>query len=176
MKPATRGKRLLALRIQAKVTKAELSRLAGIERSEVTRLETGANAARTQRMQDALARAYRVSRDDLARYLDGDADLVELLAAQTGHEALETALRFHDGRWSTWSVEAARELARHPDQGLTPSTWVEVLDSIEQALGAIKERFAPRSAEVSRSKGKTRHERITTGAELDEIDADKPST
>lgn len=81
----TLGGRLRLLREALQWTQGEVSRRSadvgghGLQRVEVTHLESGRNLASTKRIRAALARAFGVGEDELFDYLDGQSSLPEFL-------------------------------------------------------------------------------------------------
>lgn len=72
------GTRAKALRERLGLTQDQAAERGGLRRDEVTKVERGTNKASTSRIREGLARAYGVTLDQLAGYLEGSLSLASL--------------------------------------------------------------------------------------------------
>jgi transcriptional regulator with XRE-family HTH domain len=82
-----------ALRKQLDLTQEEVAERSGgmLKRHEISKIESGTNQARSDRVRGGLARAFGLSRDHLASYLEGKIDL-EAVLSLSGHSSGEILL------------------------------------------------------------------------------------
>lgn len=73
------GTRVFRLRKLLGLTQEGLAARAGLRRVEVSKVESGANQARSFAMRSALARGFGVSIEQMAELLDGEVDADSLL-------------------------------------------------------------------------------------------------
>src|SRR5262245_57369043 len=71
------GRRGKALRATLGWTQQTLAERAGIERTEITRLETGGNLATSAALRASLARGFELHYQTMADYLDGAQNLAD---------------------------------------------------------------------------------------------------
>lgn len=111
-----------------------------LRREEIAKLETGKNLASTSRMQEGLAKAYRVPPSALGAYLREDITLDDLVSSPddhhdwTHHGNIESALSYHGDRWSGPTVAAGKSFALLMKDDPQPPEWKEILDKIEASL------------------------------------------
>ncbi len=76
MKTTETGERIRVLRLKLDLTQEQVAEKSGgiLERVEVSKVESGRNQARADRVRRGLATAFGITRDRLAAYLDGDID------------------------------------------------------------------------------------------------------
>lgn len=136
---AARGARVRALRealeaiqpgewSQGKVAE----RSGGLTREEINKIENAGKGLGTERNRAALARAYDLSRDDVAALVDGEMSVEEALRAR-GRRRSAPATFASAPQWAAW-VEAIR--ARHPEWEEDAGLWGE-LGAAEWPFGSI---------------------------------------
>jgi len=133
--------RIRALRKALGMRQADLAAASGgaLDRLYVVRLETGKNQAKTDRVRQGLALAFKLTRDEISDYLDERVSLEELLERRSRRLAPGDSsiplLRNHK-RWPELVAEAKRVRPALRDQtfemlGDSPFVWgpLERLDS-----------------------------------------------
>jgi transcriptional regulator with XRE-family HTH domain len=85
MKTTDTRDRMKAMRKRLNLTQEAVADKSGgvLERVEVSKVESGKNQARADRVRQGFATAFGITRDRLAAYLDGDIDLDEALRPDT---------------------------------------------------------------------------------------------
>lgn len=73
------GERVRALRIARGMTQKQFAALGGLRRTEISRVETGANKASSHATRSALARAFGLSIEDTDALLDGSLSVDEAM-------------------------------------------------------------------------------------------------
>jgi transcriptional regulator with XRE-family HTH domain len=93
MKTTAVGQRIRVMRVRLDLSQDAVAERSGgiLKREEVSKVESGTNQARADRVRRGLAMAFGVTRDRLAAYLDGEIEVDEALrpeavTVQTGRE------------------------------------------------------------------------------------------
>jgi len=138
------GDRAKALRKRRGLTQEEAARRSGVlDRTEIVRIESGANKARTERILSGLARAYSVPQLGLSAYLRGERTIDDLVSGATDEPGytrvgnLESAIAYHEDRWHLATIAAARAMAMSTKTDPPPSEWAVILDRLEKAISSI---------------------------------------
>ncbi len=137
--------RARALRKRRGISQEEAARRSGmLDRTEIVRIESGTNKARTERILAGLARAYTVPQLALSAYLRGERTLDELISGAVDDPGytrvgnLESAISYHEDRWQLATVAAARALAVSTKYDPSPEKWTSLLDALEKAIGSVE--------------------------------------
>lgn len=160
------GDKVRRLRQACGLTQDEVAARSGdLERFEVTKVETGKNKLQSDALRAKLAKAFGLTRDDFASYLDGTLSLEELLCRARGLPApapsapavapppageidpegvarysnLEVAIAYHrpTKRWKPTTIAAARTMRLESKEDDPPEVWARRLDAIEKALNPV---------------------------------------
>jgi transcriptional regulator with XRE-family HTH domain len=137
-----------ALRQALKLSQDAVAERSGgrLKRVEVSRIETGGNRATSDRVRVGLASAFGLSRDEMADYLEGRADLVLTLdrirRRKLGGEGdaskpmtpLDIAIAFFGDTISPAAAARVREAAAGHEHEKKPIEWGQDLRKAQQTL------------------------------------------
>lgn len=136
------GRRLRRARRRIGLSAAELARLSGLSRSEISRWEAGdREVPRTDRVRRALAKAFEKEASLLGGYMDGHLPITDLFPPPPPPPTpLAQALALDEDRWSQSTIGLARDLEAE-GRNLSPAEWVRQLDGMEKDHAKLRTRW-----------------------------------
>ncbi len=138
-----------ALRTELGLTQDAVADRGDFPRAKMSKFESGDNAATTADAQTELANGFGLPRETLAKYLDEEIELDEVVDVLRGkvpaavvreldyrYDELRRVVeaKKYRGRWSAAALAAARSLDLDADESPDEAWWIETLDRLDAAI------------------------------------------